>query len=305
MPHRYWQLEAECAPVPELVTRLEERLAKTDLFLRAARSPLYGPRWRAAGVDPAGIRSYADLRGVPYTSSADLRAVQASHRPDDLVCSGTRPRLWVSTSGSTGEPKWIPIGGEDLETVRSVGYRLSYFGKEPSSRDDVAFGISAPAPFISDTSLWPSLINELRSDAPTDVESGEAIIFSFDGAVDSFTMALKRGITALVAFPSLAMRIAEGLSEEMPLYARRRLKEKVNLQNLLGYLVTRVHKVRPRDIVRVHTGVFAGEPLEPYRKPLYDAWGLKLSYNYYTFSEYQVGLCECSAQDGLHVWLDV
>ena len=305
MTNRYWQPEAECAPVPELVARLEERLAKTDLFLRAARSPLYSTRWRAAGIDPIAIRSYADLRAVPYTSSADLRAAQAGHHPDDFVCSNQRPRLWVSTSGSTGEPKWIPIGGEDLETARDVGFRLAYFGKEPSSRDDVAFCITAPAPFISDTSLWPGMINELSGDGPRDVESGEGIIFSYDGAVDSVAMALKRRITALVAFPSLAMRIAEGLSEEVPLFARRRLKEKVNLQNLLYYLVTRVRQVRPRDVVKVHTGIFGGEPLAPYRQALYEAWGLKLSYNFYTFSEYQVGLCECSAQDGLHVWLDV
>ena len=305
MTNRYWQPKAECAPVPELVAGLEERLVNTDLFVRAARSPLYSSRWQAAGIDPAAIRSYADLQHVPYTSSRDLRVAQASHPYDEFVCSDQRPRLWISTSGSTGEPKWIPVSGEDLETARRVGFRLAYFGKEPSNRDDVVFGINAPAPFISDTGLWPSMINELRGDGPADVESGELIASSFESAVDGVAMAVRRGLTAFGAFPSLAMRIAEGLSEAAPLVARHQLQEKLNLRNLLAYLVTRVHKVRPRDIVHVRTGLFAGEPLDPYRKPLYDAWGLKLSYNYYTFSEYQIGLCECSAQDGLHVWLDV
>jgi phenylacetate-CoA ligase len=305
MTVRTWQPEAECAPVPELVACLEERLATSDLFARAARSPLYGERWRAAGIDPSTIRSYADLQRVPYTSSADLRAAQAGHGPDEFVCSEERPRLWVSTSGSTGEPKWVPIGGKDLETAGAIGHRLAYFGKEPTRRDDVVFGITAPAPFISDTVLWPGLINELRGDGPQDIERAEVIAFSFDSAIDSLTMALNRRITAFIAFPSLVMRIAEGLGDEARLYAGRKLKEKLTLQNLLYYLVTRVHRIRPRDIARVRTGVFAGEPLEPYRKPLYDAWGLKLSYNYYTFSEYQVGLSECSAQDGVHVWLDV
>ena len=127
MANRYWQPDVECAPVTELVARLEERLANTDLFQRAARSPLYNARWRAAGVDPAAIRSYADLRSVPFTSSADLRVAQANHHPDEFVCSEQPPRLWVSTSGSTGVPKWIPIGGEDLETSRRVGHRLLYF----------------------------------------------------------------------------------------------------------------------------------------------------------------------------------
>jgi phenylacetate-CoA ligase len=301
----YWQPEVECAPITALAAGLEARLASSDLLLRAARSPLYQKRWQAAGIDPATIRSYADLQRVPYTNSADLREAQASHPADAFVCSPRRPRLWVSTSGSTGVPKWIPIGGEDLETARTVGFRLAYFGDRPSSRDDVIFGINAPAPFISDTSFWPGLVNELRGDGPQDQESGEAIIFSFDGAVESISMALKRRMTAFVAFPSLAMRIAEGLSEAAPLVAAQALKEKPGPLSLLAYLITRVRRVRPRDMVRVHTGLFAGEPLAPYRQPIYDAWGLKLSYNLYTFSEYQVMLCECSAQDGLHVWLDV
>ena len=305
MRKRFWEPEAECAPVPDLVKRLEERLAKTDLFVRAARSPLYGPRWQASGVDPGSIHSYADLQQVPYTDSADLRAAQASHHPDEFVCSDDRPRLWVSTSGSTGVPKWIPIGGEDLETSRRVAFRTSYFGARPGSRDDVALGVLAPAPFISDTSLWPGLVNELRRDGPQDVESGEGVLFSFEDAAVSVSMALKRRMTVVVAFPSLLMRIAEGISEEAPQAAQALFRKKHSLLTLLAYLFTKVHKVRPRDMVRVHTGVFAGEPLAPYRKALYDAWGLKLSYDYYTFSEYQVVFLECNAQDGLHVWLDV
>jgi phenylacetate-CoA ligase len=305
MKKPYWDPEAECAPVPELAARLEERLATTDLFRRAARSPLYGPRWQAAGVDPAAIHSYADLQKVPYTDSSDLRAAQATHHPDEFVCSDERPRLWVSTSGSTGVPKWIPIGSGDLETSRRVAFRTTYFGDRPASRKDVALGVLAPAPFISDTSLWPGLVNELRGDGPRDVESGEGILLSFEDAADSVSMALKRRITVVVAFPSLLMRIAEGISQEAPKAAEALFRRKRSLLTLLAYLFTKARKVRPRDMVRVHSGIFAGEPLAPYRKALYDAWGLKLSYDYYTFSEYQVVLLECSAQDGLHVWLDV
>lgn len=305
MKKRYWDPEAECAPVPELAARLEERLATTDLFRRAARSPLYGPRWQAAGVDPAAIHSYADLRRVPYTDSSDLRHAQAGCHPDQFICSETRPRLWVSTSGSTGVPKWVPIAGEDLETARRVGFRTSYFSGRRSSRDDVALIILAPAPFISDTGLWPSLVNEMRGEGPQDVESGEGVAFSFDDATDSATMALKRKMNVVVAFPSLLMRLAEGIMEETPRAMEAQYRAKPNLLTWLAYRVTRGRRIQPRHVIRVHSGIFAGEPLAPYRKPLYDAWGMKLSYNYYTFSEYQVALLECSAQDGLHVWLDV
>jgi phenylacetate-CoA ligase len=302
---RFWAPEHECAPIPDMVARMERRLAETDLFSRAARSPLYHERWQSAGIEPASVRSYADLQRVPYTNAADLRAAQSTHHPDEFVCSADPPRVWVSTSGSTGVPKWIPIGAEDLELARKVGHRLTFFAKEPGRREDVALAVTAPAPFISDMSLWPGLINELRGDGPQDVESGDTIVFSFEDGVDGVAMALKRRMTVIVAFPSLIMRIAEGLAESAPPLARSAFREKPGLVTLLAFLITRVRKIRPRDVVRVHTGVFAGEPLDPYRKPLYDAWGLKLSYNLYTFSEYQVALTECSAQNGIHVWMDV
>jgi len=305
MRPRYWHPEQECAPIPELAARCEAKLAETDLFVRAARSPLYRERWKAAEIDPAGIKSYAGLRQVPYTSSADLRRAQATHHPDEFVCSAARPRFWVSTSGSTGVPKWIPIGGADLELARTAGHRTAYFGKRPSRAEDVALAISAPAPFITDTSLWPGLINELRGDGPQDIESGEVVGFSFEDGVDGVAMALKRRMTVIIAFPSLVMRIAEGISENATLLTRNLLKEKRTPGRLLAYLVTRLHRVRPRDLVRVHTAIFAGEPLAPYRTALAREWGLRLSYNLYSFSEYQMPLFECSAQDGLHVWLDL
>jgi phenylacetate-CoA ligase len=302
---QYWQPDIECAPVEKLAALLEARLAETDVFMRAARSPLYAERWRKAGIDPAAIKSYADLQRVPFTNSGNLRDAQTAHHPDELICSDQRPRYWVSTSGSTGVSKWIPIGGPDLEAARQVGFRHSLFIREqPITEDDVTFGVSAPAPFMSDTLIWPGAINNLRGDGPLGL-LGEVVAFSFERGVEGVGMALKRKVSVFIAFPSLVMKIAEGLSESAPRLAARQLREKFSLLNLVLYLITRVHKVRAHDLVRVHTGLFAGEPLDPYREALYSAWGLKHSYNIYTFSELQIGIQECSAHDGLHVWMDV
>jgi phenylacetate-coenzyme A ligase PaaK-like adenylate-forming protein len=70
-------------------------------------------------------------------------------------------------------------------------------------------------------------------------------------------------------------------------------------------LITRVRKVRARDLARIKLGIFAGEPVAPYRRALDEAWGLTHSYNLYTFSEWQIGCAECSAHAGLHIWTDV
>jgi phenylacetate-CoA ligase len=304
MPGRYWQPEIECAPLAELVARLAARLASDDLLPRAMRSPLYRARWQAAGVDPLAIRSVADLQRVPFTGPADLRQAQAAHHPDEFVCSAQRPRYWYSTSGSTGVPKWIPVSGADLELAREVGYRGSYLDSELTRPGDVAFGVSAPAPFISDALLWPALINELRGIGPQDVAPVEAVTFSFESGVEGVAMAIKRKATMFLAFPSLVMRIAEGITENAGKIARQQLRAHFSVFNLLAYGLTWVLKVKARYVMPVRVGIFAGEPLAPYRQALTDAWGLKQAYNSYTFTEFGIGSTECWAHEGLHLWLD-
>lgn len=73
---------------------------------------------------------------------------------------------------------------------------------------------------------------------------------------------------------------------------------------MLAYLITRVRKIRARDILKVHTGVFGGEPLEPYRKALHKSWNLEHTYNLYSSTEFRLTFVECSEQNGMHVWLD-
>ncbi|TFG06675.1 phenylacetate--CoA ligase family protein [Candidatus Thorarchaeota archaeon] len=202
-------------------------------------------------------------------------------------------------------PKWVPVGGEDRFNNLQSGYRLLYFlDKHPPSPDDVALGVSAPAPFISDTGAWSNFFHELLGYGPKDFGDFERIIFSFQDGIEGTSMAIKRKVSVFIAFPSLVMKIAEGLKENAPILAKARLKENFKFVNLLAYLITRVVKIQARNLVKVHTGVFAGEPLEPYRKALLEAWNLQHTYNMYTSTEFQISFGECSEQNGMHVWLD-
>ncbi len=305
MKQRYFHPEIERAPLPQLISHLDEKLASTDVFVRAAKSPLYQERWINAGINPSGIKSVEDVQRLPFTNSSDLRIAQENHHPDEFICGKERPRFWISTSGSTGVPKWVPVGGQDRFNNIQIGYRLLYFpDKRPPTSDDVAFGVSAPAPFISDTGAWSGFINDLLGYGPQDFGDFERVIFSYQEGIEGTAMAIKRKVSIFMAFPSLVMRIAEGLSESAPKLAQQQLKEKFNLVNLLVFIITRVKKIRARNIVKVHTGVFAGEPLEPYRKALLDAWDLRYTYNMYTSTEFQISFAECSEQNGMHVWLD-
>ena len=305
MKQRYFNEAIECAPITDLVEIIEQNLASTDVFVQAEKSPLYQEKWVNAGIHPSMIKSLKDFQTLPFTDSSDLRVTQEKYHPDDFICDGQRPRLWISTSGSTGVPKWVPVGGEDRANNQETGYRLAYFtDKRPNEPGDKAFGVSAPAPFISDTIVWSGFINEILRKGPQDIHRAEGIFFSYEDGLDGASMAIKRKVTIFLAFPSIVMRIAEGIRESIPKLAEQEFHKKKNFLTWLAYRITKIRNFKARDILKVHTGVFAGEPLSPYKGALLDAWNLKYSYNIYSSTEFQISFCECSEQDGVHVWLD-
>ncbi len=67
----------------------------------AARVPFHARRLRDAGVEPAGVRSIADLAGLPLLTKADLRDGGA-----DLLADGKVDPAWIrnASGGSTGAP---------------------------------------------------------------------------------------------------------------------------------------------------------------------------------------------------------
>ena len=81
-----------------LAARRQERL-NTVIRHAAAVSPFYRRRLKAAGIDPAGVRTILDLRHLPLLTKADVREhleeiLATTHRREDLVPA--------KTGGSTG-----------------------------------------------------------------------------------------------------------------------------------------------------------------------------------------------------------
>ncbi len=306
----YFDPEIECAPPSTLAANSLERIAQegkanNGLFRRAARSPLYGPRWQQAGLAPEDIQSYADFRRLPYVGASELRVAQQNHHPDAFICSNERPRYWISTSGSTGVPKWVPVGSAERGPIREAAFRLLSFSARRYTDQDVGMSITAPAPFISDTSLWSGALLLMRGFQISNHPDVESVVFTFEQGLEGVAMSLRRKTSFTFAFPSLMMRIGRGITDNAALIAKNQLKDQFSLENLLAYLVTRVRKVLPRDLTRVHTGFFAGEPVGPYRQPLKETWGLENAFSIYTFSEFQTLFAECAQADGMHVWLDI
>jgi phenylacetate-CoA ligase len=80
-----------------------------------ANVPFYRERWKAAGIDPAGIRSVNDLERLPVIPGAEMKSTPHV----ELLAAGTdesRCRV-VTTSGSTGTPFTVTYSRRDHFTL--------------------------------------------------------------------------------------------------------------------------------------------------------------------------------------------
>ncbi|MEO6462236.1 MAG: hypothetical protein ABIP29_04110, partial [Candidatus Eisenbacteria bacterium] len=100
LPHVGAALALERRPRAEIDAVVAAKLRA--LVEHAARDvPFHAARLRAAGIDPAGVRSIADLAALPPLTKADLR-----ERGDALLAGGRVDPAWIrnASGGSTGAP---------------------------------------------------------------------------------------------------------------------------------------------------------------------------------------------------------
>ncbi len=286
--------EVEAAPPGEL-RAIEEAVLRDGLAARAARSALYRDRWRDAGVDASAVRSLEDLARLPYIRGADLR--EAWQREPEGMLADPDVRLWFATSGTTGAPKWTPYGPWELAMFEEVALRVYHMivTREGSFRCAI-FG--TPAPFVSDAGAYALLFSHVAAGLPV-----EYLITSPTQAEAALAFLAQRRPTAVVGFPSLLLRIAEGIGAEAPAAAQAAWRAEPSLRNLAGVLATAVIRIQPRHIYRPEIGLFGGEPLAPYRVALRAAWGLR-AYELYAMTEYPCFHVECPEGAGIHLWAD-
>lgn len=100
-------------PLEQLqLKRLRETIQRV-----AAHVPFYQRKFAEAGVDPADIRSLDDLRRLPFTTSADLRATY----PRGLVATPPDELLRLHTSsGTTGKPKALFFSRNDVDNAAEL-----------------------------------------------------------------------------------------------------------------------------------------------------------------------------------------
>lgn len=286
--------EVEALPPGDL-RALEERRLRDGFLAGAARSILYRDRWAAAGIDASRVTTLDDFHRLPFISGADLRAVWDHPAHEVLVHQDVR--LWFATSGTTGAPKWTPYSRAELAMFEDIVLRVYHMVAAEVGPFRCAI-IGTPAPFVSDAAAYALLAATVGARLPV-----EYVIASPTEAERALPLLAARRPTAIIGFPSLLMRIAEGVTQEAPRQARAMWRAQPSPRALGAVVATSLLRIQARHIFRPQIGLFGGEPLAPYRRPLMDAWGLR-PLELYAMTEFPCFHVECPEQSGIHVWSD-
>ena len=112
----FWDQQTETLDRNALERVQLQRLQETVRRV-AARVPFYQQKLAASGVRPENIRSLADLRRLPFTTSADLRA----NYPTGLLAVSYDETLRLHTSsGTTGKPKALFFSRQDVNNAAEL-----------------------------------------------------------------------------------------------------------------------------------------------------------------------------------------
>ena len=112
----FWDQESETLARPALEQLQLKRLQDTVQRV-AQRVPFYQQRFAELGIEPEQIKSLADVRRLPFTTGADLRAIY----PDGMLAVDRDESVRLHTSsGTTGKPKAIFFSRNDVDNAAEL-----------------------------------------------------------------------------------------------------------------------------------------------------------------------------------------
>ncbi|HUT17704.1 MAG TPA: hypothetical protein VM366_00990 [Anaerolineae bacterium] len=278
--------EALRLSLKELASRTDRDLKESDLFRRAARSALYGPRWRAVGVNPDRLQGRVALRELPFIDGNDLIAMAASGSSLRKALL-TRPRTWVTSRGASPAPKkWLPLTLGDTAHWFSRAQRVLelFAGPDDDAAPTLFLAMNEPMPRVSNALpyLWE------RADYLAGPRRYEFII-----AATSMLWRNHWDRFALQKQPRwLAGSVADArfLAQEMG----------ADVQRLMTQPSRGLFWGQPLD----GSGGADGTQAKGERSDLQEIYGLAESFSLYLSAECREMYAECPAHTGLHLWMD-
>ncbi len=258
----YWDGEVEGLARDALESLQEERFMAT--LRRAAASPFYHEKLKAAGLDLRAIRGLQDITKLPFTTKADLRA----YYPDGFLCVPKEKlvRLHVS-SGTTGQATAVYYTKRDVDTWAHLMARCMYMtGARPG---DVFQNMTGYGLFTGGLGFHygGELLGMLT------IPSGPG------NSKRQLQLMRDFGTTVVHVIPSYALRFMDFLMEQG-------VDPKKDLSLKIMYMGAEPYSEEVRRRVEAFYGVKA-----------YNSYGLS------EMNGPGVAF-ECSAQQGMHLWED-
>ena len=97
----------------ESIREYQEDLLRKQMAYLAAHSPYYRRLFEQQHIDPASIRTIADLQRLPFTEKADLQRFN-----NDFLCVPREQIIdYITTSGTLGEPVLFGCTESDLQRL--------------------------------------------------------------------------------------------------------------------------------------------------------------------------------------------
>ncbi|MHC1766008.1 MAG: phenylacetate--CoA ligase family protein [Verrucomicrobiia bacterium] len=239
--------------------RLQETVARV-----ARRVKLYQERFTDSGVRPDQIRTLEDIRRLPFTTSADLRA----NYPDGMVAVDRDEisRLHTS-SGTTGKPKALYFSRRDVDNAAELMARclvMSGAGPQDILQNMMTYGLFTGA-----------LVMHYGAE-----KAGIMVIPAGPGNSERQLMLMQDFRTTLIhATPSYALYLADFL-------AQRKIDPRKDLALRKAYVGAEPYTDESRRKIEEAFGI-----------DVYNCYGLS------EMNGPGVAF-ECTCKKGLHLWED-
>ena len=198
MNSKYWEEDIETMPREALRALQVQRLQKTICI--ASHSPYYGKVFKECGITAEDIHSVEDIRQLPFTTKADMRA----NYPFGLVAGNMREdgvRIH-SSSGTTGTPTVIVHSKHDLDSWANLVARCLYM-----------VGIRKTDVF-QNSSGYGMFTGGLGFQYGAERLGALTVPAAAGNSKRQIKFITDFGTTALHAIPSYAVRLAEVFQEE-------------------------------------------------------------------------------------------
>jgi len=266
----------EQLPLANLAQLGEQRLLEGQVIQRASASSLYAKRWSRAGLRAEAVQSRGDLARLPFTTAAD--AIEAQKRSPLRQFAAAPAAIWFASDSQGEGRKWIPYSKRDL--VQYMGLLARLQEVTGIKERDVILFVPPMAPRITNGMPYLWIFADIEgTNLKLEFVIGSMFLL---GSSNWPEFTLRRQPTVLASRPSDALALVEHFA---------RAAGSTN--------------AKPRELFnRLRAGIFFGEPLASSSKAIQDDYGLE-PFDCYLSAEFPSLSAECSAHDGLHVWMDV